>query len=176
MRFSVSTAVVAKNATTESGSNSPDSNMLLMCRDMVDLFRWYSVAIWSVVSHTLSSRGYLGISKSETDPPVFRGSEGMSSHWQDFVLSGAGRNVFHALGEYRLCCIGKRNPRPCGRGRNHFVSKSCPAGAGRYPRFAWTQQGVASMTSTWKGSRRRVVGLPACAVAGRVSPLGELRV
>ena len=47
--------------------------------------------------------------------------------------------------------------------------------ARRYPRCAWTQEGRASMTRTWKGARRRVVGLPASAVAGRVSPLGELR-
>ena len=40
------TVVVAKNATTDSASGSPDSKTLRMCLEMVDLSRWNSSAIF----------------------------------------------------------------------------------------------------------------------------------
>lgn len=46
---------VAKNATVESAFNSPVTKMFLTCREMVDLLRWNNSAIWSNVSHTVSS-------------------------------------------------------------------------------------------------------------------------
>ena len=47
-------AVVANFATTASRSSSPSAKMFRICREIVDLSRWKSSAIWSKDSQTVS--------------------------------------------------------------------------------------------------------------------------
>ena len=56
--------VVAKNATTDFSSNSPSSSTFFTCREIVDLLRWNSSAIWSSESQTVSFYSFTSICES----------------------------------------------------------------------------------------------------------------